>query len=137
MKTKILLITHEKIGKALLNTVKRIFGKLPIPTRVVPVNYHSDPQEIVKKLQPIAAEASSDEGILILTDMYGSTPCNVALALRHYKHLHIISGLNLPMLIKILNYPHIPLYQLVQKAIQGGRHGIVSCTREYRKLYEL
>lgn len=134
MKIKILLITHENIGSALLKTVKRTFGELPMPTRVIAVNYHDDPENVVKKLEPIAAETSQDEGTLILTDMYGSTPCNIALALRHHKHLHVVSGLNLPMLIKVLNYPGIPLHKLVQKAIQGGRDGVVSCTREYRKL---
>ena len=68
--------------------------------------------------------------------MYGSTPCNVAMALHDYKHIHVISGLNLPMLIKVLNYPNMPLHKLVQKALQGGRDGVVSCTREFRKLHE-
>lgn len=136
MKIKILLITHENIGAALLKTVKRTFGELPIPTRVIAVNYQANPEDIVKRLEPIAAAANHDEGTLILTDMFGSTPCNIALALHHYKHLFVVSGLNLPMLIKVLNYPSIPLHKLAQKAIQGGRDGVINCTREYRKICE-
>jgi len=136
MKIKILLITHENIGAALLKTAKRTFGQLPLTTTVVAVQYNSDPKDVIEKLKLIVAETYSREGILILTDMYGSTPCNIALALREYKHIHVVSGLNLPMLVKVLNYAHLPLHKLVHKAIQGGRDGVVSCTREYRKLCE-
>ena len=136
MNNKILLITHENIGSALLRTAKRTYSNLPIPAKVIPVDYHSAPENVILKLEKIAEQMSPNDGLLILTDMFGSTPCNIALALQDYKHIHVVSGLNLPMLLKVMNYPGLALRKLVQKAIQGGKDGVVSCTREYRKICE-
>lgn len=134
MKNRILLITHENVGQSLLKIAKHTFGYLPMPIKVIAVDYHESPETVIQDLKKIAENLSPDEDLLILTDMYGSTPCNIALALQQHPHLQVVSGLNLPMLIKILNYPNMPFHKLAQKAIQGGREGIVNCTREYRKL---
>lgn len=133
MTVKILLITHEDIGEALLNATTKTYGKLPIPTTVVAVNYSTDPDRILPKLQIIAAKSHPEEGILVLTDMFGATPCNLALALKQY-NMRVISGLNLPMLIKTMNYPNLTLSELAEKAICGGRDGVVDCTYESEKI---
>ena len=67
------------------------------------------------------------QGVLILTDIYGSTPSNIACALSTKENVRIISGINLPMLIRVLNYPNLELDELVLKAISGGQEGIMDC----------
>ncbi len=127
MSTQILLITHDHIGTSLLSAAKKTFGTLPMPIKIVAVNYHHNPEDIIIKLEPLT---NSNQSMLILTDMYGSTPCNIALALHKHKNIRVISGLNLPMLIKILNYSDLSLEELTEKAIQGGKEGVVNCTYE-------
>src|SRR6185503_18449078 len=68
----------------------------------------------------------SGEGVLILTDVYGATPSNVAGKLRGLGlDVHRVSGLSLPMLLRVLNYPEQPLLELAQTAASGGRAGVV------------
>ena len=67
------------------------------------------------------------DGVLILTDMYGSTPGNIACALGQNNRVAVVAGLNLPMLVRVLNYPQLDLHTLAEKAESGGRIGIVPC----------
>lgn len=129
MTVKILLVTHEDIGAALLKAAINTYGKLPIPTKVMAVNYHSDPDTLLPRLKSTATQLHPEEGILVLTDMFGATPCNLALALSQY-NIHVISGLNLPMLIKTMNYPGLTLEELAHKAMCGGKDGVVDCSCE-------
>ncbi|TPW17146.1 MAG: PTS system ascorbate-specific IIA component [Halothiobacillaceae bacterium] len=62
----------------------------------------------------------------MLTDIYGSTPSNIASALLTDTHMRAVAGLNLPMLIKVFNYPRLGIEALAQKAAEGGRDGIVA-----------
>jgi len=62
--------------------------------------------------------------VLVLTDLYGSTPSNIAQKLIAQRNVHVVSGLNLSMLIRILNYPQLPLLELSEKAVSGGKDGI-------------
>jgi PTS system ascorbate-specific IIA component len=64
------------------------------------------------------------QGVLILTDLFGSTPCNIACKLMHDYRVRVVCGANLPMLIKIMNYPSADLETLANKAIAGGVQGI-------------
>lgn len=64
------------------------------------------------------------DGVLILTDMYGSTPSNIANKFARKESIMLVSGLNLPMLIKIMNYRTLSLDELTEKAIDGGQDGI-------------
>jgi PTS system ascorbate-specific IIA component len=79
-------------------------------------------QEIGNALDSLA----SDEGILILADSYGSTPFNIATEFIDQTKSKLVSGLNLPMLIRIMNYRLLPLDELKNIAIEGGRRGITT-----------
>lgn len=70
------------------------------------------------------------EGVLVLTDLYGSTPANVAVALLgEYGRLRVIAGVNLPMLLRALNYASSDLDTVAEKALQGGRGGVLLCSQ--------
>ncbi len=127
MSVSILLITHEEVGNALLHAATTALGELPLPTTVITVNYNADPDSLVPKLQRLANNIERGHGLLILTDLYGSTPSNIAANLKCNKHVRIIAGLNLPMLIRVMNYPSLDLSALAQKALSGGRDGVMNC----------
>jgi PTS system mannose-specific IIA component len=127
MTVNILLITHEEIGAVLLKATHKTYSTIPIPTQVFAVNYNTELEKLVQDLKKIMASFNPKDSLLILTDMYGSTPCNLAMALQEHRNVDVVSGLNLPMLIKVMNYPHLSLCDLTEKALQGGRDGIVRC----------
>ncbi|CAK0770012.1 hypothetical protein CCP3SC15_4060003 [Gammaproteobacteria bacterium] len=74
----------------------------------------------------MAGSLDQGDGVLVLTDMYGSTPSNIACRLDSEK-VRIVAGVNLPMLIRVLNYSYLSLEDLTNKAISGGRDGIIHC----------
>jgi PTS system ascorbate-specific IIA component len=127
MSVSIILITHEDIGNAMLHIAERTYGKLPLPVTPVGVSYNTDPETLRPKLGQFIQRADSGEGVLLLTDMFGATPCNLAKNLEQFGRIKVVSGLNLPMLIKVLNYPQLNLTQLAEKAIDGGRNGVMAC----------
>lgn len=122
----ILIITHNQVGQAILDAAVSVFGKCPMPTKVLMVSQASDPDERLQKAQSLKNELNDGDGVLIITDMYGSTPSNIATRLSG-EHTVVLAGLNLPMLVRIMNYPQLPLTELADKAISGGRDGVVSC----------
>jgi PTS system ascorbate-specific IIA component len=67
------------------------------------------------------------QGVLVLTDIFGSTPSNIAASLAEDGRIAVVAGLNLPMLVRVLNYPEDPLEGLTEKAIVGGNRGILAC----------
>ena len=126
MTVSVLIISHEDIGAALTQTATKAFEELPLPTTVVNVSSDHDPEELLPKLKNLVKNIGSDDGVLILTDLYGSTPSNIAKALQSESNVRLVSGLNLPMLMRVMNYPNLPLDELTEKAVSGGRDGVVS-----------
>lgn len=128
MTVNILIITHEEIGTALLNAVHKTLGSLPLSVTLFPINYDTTLEKLTAKLTQIVQHLEQkQEEILILTDLYGSTPFNIANNLHYHYKTKIVAGLNLPMLIRIMNYPNLSLAELAQKALSGGKEGIISC----------
>ena len=93
------------------------------------VNYRVKPEVLLAKLQHAIDILSSDKEVLILTDLYGSTPSNIAnqLGIRCKRHVKVIAGLNLPMLIKVLDHANLPLKHLAENAIKAGQQGVFDC----------
>lgn len=128
-KVNVILITHEEVGVALLHTVSTALGEIPLPTTVITVSYSADPDQLVSKLQKLMETMDCSNGFLVLTDLFGSTPCNIAAHLQnsgYKKCVRIVTGLNLPMLIRVMNYSTLQLSELAEKAVSGGRDGIVN-----------
>lgn len=128
MTVSILLITHDEVGNALVNTATNTLGELPLPTTVVTINHATDPEELLPKLERMATNIEHGQGLLILTDLYGSTPSNIATHLQKNSRVRVVAGLNLPMLIRVMNYPQLDVYALAEKALSGGKDGVVNCS---------
>jgi PTS system ascorbate-specific IIA component len=120
----VLFITHENIGEILLQTVRRVLEVCPLQTRCLPVPFDSDPDAMEQEAAQMIKTMDKGDGVLILTDMFGSTPSNIAHRLSEPGKVMVVTGVNLPMLIKVMNYPNLDLEQLVELAIEGGQSGV-------------
>lgn len=126
----ILLITHEGLGEVLLQTATKTMGQCPLPVRTLSVPYDSDPETLTAEAAKLAQQLDSGNGVLILTDLYGSTPSNIACRLHQPGRIQVVAGVNLPMLLRVFNYATLDLDELSEKAASGGRNGIVECSKE-------
>lgn len=129
MTVAVLIITHEEVGQRLLDTAIKTLSFCPLRYQVISVNYGSDPELLLFQAQEALFLLDDGDGVLILTDMFGSTPSNIACKLKSQSKIRVVAGINLPMLIRALNYPDLSLQELSEKAISGGREGIVDCTQ--------
>ncbi len=127
MSVGLLLLTHETMGGALVNAARHVLGRLPMALDVMEIPATCcDPERTARDASRRAQALDEGDGVLVLTDLYGATPCNVAHQLPHLGvHMHSVSGLNLPMLLRVLNYPEQSLDELAQTAAIGGRGGIL------------
>jgi mannose PTS system EIIA component len=129
MSIGLLIISHEEIGRALIQTVIQTLGGSPLPVEILSVPKECYPEALAEHARKAAALLDHGAGVLVLTDMYGATPSNIALRLAGAK-VRIVTGLNLPMLMRVLNYSQLGLDQLAEKAVSGGREGVFLVARE-------
>ena len=125
MTVGILLLTHEAMGDALIATARHILGRMPAAVEAHAIPPGSDADTALRETLSHARRLDSGDGVLVLTDVYGATPSNVAARLADAGVMvRRVSGLNLPMLLRVLNYAEQPLAELAQTAGNGGRTGI-------------
>ena len=127
MSVGILIITHNNIGEQLLETARIMLGTCPLEAANLAIQSDCDLDSSIAEAESLIKNIEHGDGVLVLTDMYGSTPSNIATRLANSDSVTVISGVNLPMLIRILNYPRLNLEQLAQKACSGGHDGIMVC----------
>lgn len=126
MSVAVLVITHHEIGYALVNALKTTYGNgLPLLLKTFEVRADADPDKLIPELKQIITQLDQGEGVLVLTDLFGSTPSNIAYELQKENNIRIVTGLNLPMLIRVMNYPTLSLLELAEKAMKGGQAGII------------
>lgn len=125
MSVGLLLITHKGIAQGLLNTAANMLGDSPLPTQALEVPLDADPEIILQQGQAYIQQLDQADGVLILSDIYGGTPCNIGQKLLTSPQIKMVTGVNLPMLVRVLNYPQLNLEDITQKAISGGQDGIV------------
>lgn len=124
MAVGVLIISHDGIGGALLETARAALGGFPLRCEVLAASRDADPDALVDVARACLGRVDQGDGVLVLTDLYGSTPSNIATRLSGLGGVRIVAGVNLPMLIRVLNYPRLELDALVEKALSGGRDGI-------------
>jgi len=128
MSVGLLLITHKNIGKSILDAASSVLGHCPLQAFTMSIENGCNPERENEAVIKYLNKLDNEEGILIITDLYGSTPSNIAC--RHVsKKVKVVSGINLPMLVRILNYPNLDLNQLLTKATSGGIKGITCCEK--------
>lgn len=125
MSVGLLIITHQGIGDTLLQTVKSTFGNLPLTVHTISVAPDADPDVIYDHALSLTQEMDQGDGVLFLGDLFGATPSNIAVRLTDdLDRAELVCGINLPMLMRIINYAHLPLPELAQAAQLGGSRGV-------------
>jgi mannose PTS system EIIA component len=121
----ILLIAHGTLGESLVHCASHVMGKRPLYLRQLGVTIHDDPDEILPQAQDLIRFLDQGAGVLILTDMFGATPANIASRLLVPRKVEGIAGVNLPMLIRALSYREEKMGVLIEKALSGGAAGML------------
>ncbi len=128
MSCGLLLVTHGKLGHFLLDTLRDMLGDLPLKADVLEVRLVQSHEGPMLQGTRMLEHLDSGDGVLLLTDAYGSTPSNVAHKLTLARgNTTAVAGLNLPMLMRVFNSSSLPLDALAQAAVEGGQQGVVRC----------
>jgi PTS system ascorbate-specific IIA component len=126
MAVGILLVTHEGIGTALAAVATTLLRTLPLRVEAFEVPFSGDPDTLLPQASAALRRADGGDGVLVLTDVYGATPSNLAARLsRLGTPVRRVSALSLPMLLRVLNYPELALDELPAVAAAGARNGVV------------
>lgn len=122
----ILLVTHPGVGTSLLDVTTRLLRHLPLKTEAFEVPFDEDLDALLPLASAALRRVDSGEGVLILTDLYGASPSNLAAQLaRLGTPARRVSALSLPMLLRVMNYPEQGLDQLPATAAAGTRNGAI------------
>ena len=128
MSVGLLIVSHGRTGEALIEAAHAILGGAPHMTiRSFPVTPACDTHTTTQAIRKLCEELNSGAGVLILSDLYGSTPCNISTGCYQPGVVHTVSGISLAMLIKVMNYHDLELAALTQKAVEGGRNSVMEC----------
>jgi mannose PTS system EIIA component len=126
MPVGVLLITHQGVGRALIAAARHVMPQLPLPVDAMEIPADADTDTMRRLTARHVRELDHGEGVIVLSDLYGATPCNIGLSLPELgAHVRCVSGLNLPMLLRVFNYADKPLSELAEIAASGGRGGIL------------
>ena len=126
MSIGILLVTHEGVGSALLAVATRLLRNLPLACEAFEVPFDGDPDTLLPQASAALRRVDGGHGVLVLTDLYGATPANIAAKLaRIGTPAHRVSALSLPMLLRVMNYADLELSELPAVAAAGSRNGVI------------
>lgn len=131
MSTGLLLVSHKGIASNLLATAASIINETPGNMAYIEIPMDASVETMKQNIQKQLDQLEPDQDVLILTDIYGGTPSNIASCFVTNKHTRLISGLNLAMIIKAINYRDLPLTELVDKVIVGGHQSIAQHNSEH------
>jgi PTS system mannose-specific IIA component len=126
----ILLVTHNGLGDSLLDCVKHVLGEVPANVRSLSVLASDDPSLKETEGNALIAQLDNGGGVLVLSDIFGATPSNIARRLCRPPHVRGVAGVNLPMLLRVVCYKDKTLEDLVYRAIEGGRECIIDMSSD-------
>ena len=124
MSTSILLIAHAPLAHALRECALHVFADCGDSVVALDVQPNERPEETLAQAQILLDQLGTDS-ILVLTDVFGATPCNVAQRLVDGVRSRLVTGVNLPMLLRAVSYRAEPLDSVVTRAVVGGTQGVM------------
>jgi PTS system mannose-specific IIA component len=120
----VVVVTHGQLATELVNAAEAIVGDLPTFT-AVSIGWHEDVQDARDEIATAIARVQAGDGVLLLTDMFGGTPSNLGMTFLEHGRLEVITGVNLPMLIKLARPPkETDLLAFAREMREHGRHAI-------------
>jgi PTS system ascorbate-specific IIA component len=121
----VLIVTHGTIGESLLTSAGQILGGLPPFVATLGVSRSDDPDDITLRARELLDGLDQGDGVLVLTDIFGATPGNAISHLLDDGHIEGVSGISLPMLLRVLTGRNGSLPASVKRALSGGAEGLV------------
>jgi PTS system ascorbate-specific IIA component len=122
----LLLITHSSYGESLIQCACHVLNRRPSQLYQLGVSAQDDPLDTLPLAQEMLKLVDSGEGVLVMTDIFGASPANIALKLLEPGRVEGVAGVNLPMLLRALTYREKDMATLVTRAIGGGRDGVIN-----------
>jgi PTS system ascorbate-specific IIA component len=121
----ILLITHGELGKSLIECATHVLGDKPLFLESLSIENDCAQESMFKQISERINLLDQGDGVLILTDIFGATPCNIITKIIKPGKVSAIAGVNLSMLIRTISYRNESFDSLISKAIQGAQDGII------------
>lgn len=122
---RILIIAHAPLASAMRQCALHVFPDCGSDLSALDVQPNMPPEETQAQARILLEQLDADH-TLLLTDLFGATPCNVAQRLADGTRTRLVAGLNLPMLLRAISYRHEPLEMLVNRVISGGTQGVLA-----------
>jgi PTS system ascorbate-specific IIA component len=121
----VLIVGHDTLPESLAQAVTHVLGHRPEQFEVLPMSCDDDPLDVVPRAKAAIARVDSGNGVLIFSDIYGATPCNLVGKLVVPGRVEAVAGVNLPMLVRALTYRGKDLDTMTRKAVSGGCEGVL------------
>ena len=121
----ILIIAHGTLGESLIHCASHVLNKRPPRMKQLGVTAQDDPLLLLPQARALVKDLDDGSGVIILSDIYGGSPSNIAAKLLVPGRVEGVAGVNLPMLIRVLTYRDRALSTLVTKAVSGGCEGVL------------
>ena len=121
----ILLITHGTLGEALVQCVSHVMNRRPAQLMQLGISGQDDPLDALPLARRLVELVDSGSGVLVLTDILGATPANTAAKLLEPGRIEGVTGVNVPMLLRVITYRERAMEVLVKKAVAGACEGVV------------
>jgi len=121
----ILIIAHDSLGDGLADAVTHVLGSRPPQFGVLSVAATDDPLMLLPAARELVSQLDTGGGVLVFSDIYGASPCNLVGKLLEPGRVEGIAGVNLPMLVRAITYRSRGMETMVRKAISGGCEGVL------------
>jgi len=121
----ILIIAHDSLGEALARAITHVLGTRPPQFEVLSVPASDDPLSLLPAARELIAQLDTGKGVMVFSDIFGASPCNLVGKLLKPGRVEGIAGVNLPMLVRAFTYRNRDLETMVKKAISGGCEGVL------------
>jgi mannose PTS system EIIA component len=119
------LITHSSYGESLIQCACHVLNKRPPQIAQIGIAAQDDPLDALPLAEQMLRLVDTGKGVLIMTDIFGATPANIAMKLIRPGRVEGIAGVNLPMLLRALTYRDKGMETLITRAVAGGRDGVL------------
>ncbi len=121
----ILIIAHDTLPESLVQAVTHVLGARPGQLEILAVHASDDPIKVLPAARALVEQVDTGEGVVVLSDIYGATPCNLAVKLIRPGRVEAVAGVNLPMLVRAVTYRGKDMDTLLKKAVSGGCEGVL------------
>ena len=121
----VLIVAHDTLPDSLVKGLTHVLGTRPAQLETFSVSADDDPFDLLPAAREVMRRLDTGDGVMIFSDIYGATPCNLASKLQQPGRVELIAGVNLPMLVRAFTYRAKGMDTMITKAVSGGRDGVL------------